>query len=661
MENSVKKIIKGPGENFTDDNDCSFVVDADSIFITTSPAFQKLLGYTEEELKGKSFMDIIHRTEEMQKFTSPYIFYHFHRANQLPVKMELVDKRGNAVPVLFRSKLKRDDGNRIVGATGTVEDLRDIEKKKRLDQLNILVEEKTHELSIANEQLSQSKEFLENIFKTTADGIIITDTNGHIAKVNKAIEKMLGYSENELIGKKNTELGIQDEKDLKVGRYILDQLKKNAFVENCETRWRRKDGSSVSVELNVTVLKDSDGKLVGDVAAIRDISERKKMEEQLLQSAKLKSLGKLSAGVAHDFNNILAAILGRAQLLSKKIEQVAGKKGKATDDFKKGLGVIEKAALDGSETVRRIQEFSRRGGDDQYFEKVDIKEIIEDALEFTRARWKTEAESKGIEIKIEKRFSSVPMVEGNTSELREVMVNMVNNAVEAMPQGGTISIKTFKKKNNVIVAVQDKGMGMPEGTRERVFDPFFTTKGPQTTGLGMSISYGVINRHHGTISVKSIEGKGSTFIISLPVADKGKAGKAKESETGTTKKATILVIDDDEAVREVFQEILAEDGHEIVVASNGKEGIAAFKKKKIDLVFTDLGMPGISGWKVAEEIKKTNGKIPVILLTGWQVKLEENELKNKGIDLVMNKPVQMKQLLSLVAEGMKLKACLENS
>jgi len=188
--------------------------------------------------------------------------------------------------------------------------------------------------------------------------------------------------------------------------------------------------------------------------------------------------------------------------LKMNIESSTGgyEKRKSVIALKKGLGIIAKAARDGAETVRRIQEFSRRQDDDKHFKTIDLNEIIDNSLEFTRTKWKDDVESKGIKVNIQKEFSSIPPTSGSAAELREVFINLINNAIDAMPQGGHINIKTFTENKHISIKIEDTGAGIPTAIRDRIFDPFFTTKGFQSSGLGMSISYGIISRHRGMIT-----------------------------------------------------------------------------------------------------------------------------------------------------------------
>jgi CheY-like chemotaxis protein/anti-sigma regulatory factor (Ser/Thr protein kinase) len=316
---------------------------------------------------------------------------------------------------------------------------------------------------------------------------------------------------------------------------------------------------------------------------------------------------------------------------------------------------MEKASLDGAETVRRIQEFARKRDEDKYFTTVDLNKIIDNALEFTKTRWKNDAESNGVKINIEKEFSTLPATSGSASELREVFTNIINNSIDAMPQGGDIKIKTFKKDGHICIKVKDTGVGIAKDRKDRIFDPFFTTKGVKSSGLGMSVSYGIINRHWGTIKVASTEGKGTTFTIKLPISEKVIETEQLKPVPEEQRKARILVIEDEEGVRDLLSDILIENGHQVETASDGSQGIEMFKKKEFDLVFSDLGMPGMSGWQVAETVKSINERIPVALITGWNVELKETEMRERGVNLIAYKPFKIDQILRLVQEGMELR------
>jgi CheY-like chemotaxis protein/anti-sigma regulatory factor (Ser/Thr protein kinase) len=334
-------------------------------------------------------------------------------------------------------------------------------------------------------------------------------------------------------------------------------------------------------------------------------------------------------------------------------------KRKSTLYLESGLETIERASLDGAETVRRIQEFSRKRTGDGDYSHIDVNDLLNNALDFTRTRWKDESQSKGIRIIITKELTPLINIKGRPSELREVFTNLINNAIDVMPQGGEIKIKTYLDNGLAVITIADTGSGIAEEIKERIFDPFFTTKDVQSTGLGLSVSYGIINRHHGTITSDSVDGEGATFVITLPVAKKTVERDVNEENIIPVKSekkiARILVIEDEEDIRHLLKDILTNAGHEVEIATDGREGIKTFEKNEFDLVLTDLGMPVMSGWQVAEKVKNIKKNVPVALITGWNVEMEKSEMEDCGISLVIQKPFKIEQVLNLVQEGMVLK------
>ena len=385
------------------------------------------------------------------------------------------------------------------------------------------------------------------------------------------------------------------------------------------------------------------GRLFKDLQiAYEDIKAK---QGQLVRSEneKLKALGEMAAGVAHDFNNILQAILARVQLLQDQTQD----KG-----ITRWLKVIEQAAMDGAETVRRIQEFARVRTD-KAFTSVNLVEITKDAVMVTQARWKDEAQHRGIYIDLEKELSSTPPVLGNPSELREVLTNMILNAIDALPEGGRIRLSNWTEGGHVVISVEDNGMGMSEEVKKRVFDPFFTTKGVKGTGLGLSVCFGIISRHGGHIDIWSEEGKGTIFTIWLPMGAEAREKLAPE-KAKQDRKANILLVDDVKALRDAFSRMLARAGHQVRVAASGREALEIFKQETFDLVLTDLGMPEMSGWEVAKYVKEKNPRVPVILITGWGAQLDDQKAKESGVDRILAKPFTIQDIIQVVSEALAI-------
>jgi signal transduction histidine kinase/CheY-like chemotaxis protein/uncharacterized membrane protein len=386
------------------------------------------------------------------------------------------------------------------------------------------------------------------------------------------------------------------------------------------------------------------------------ITEQERIREQFSQMEKLTALGELASGVAHDFNNTLAGILGRAQLLQRLDDP---------EKVRRGLEIIVKTAEDGAKTVKRIQDFARQRRDHN-FELVSIDQILTDASEITRPRWKTCAEASNIHITVDLYIQSNAMVMGDDSELREVLVNMVFNAIEAMPEGGTLTLTTRTCGDSVIITVVDTGVGMYPEVRSKIFDPFFTTKGKAGLGLGLAVSFGIIRRHGGNIEVESQYGKGTEFRITLPIAKMGEKiiepVESVEAEVPPVSvdmlpvpskdraRTRMLVVDDEDFVRELLGEILEGEHCDVYLAAGGSEALSAFGEMEFDGVFTDVGMPGMSGWELAREIRQINASIPIAVITGWGEAVGSYEQKEAGVDWVVAKPFTADRIAELVRD-----------
>ena len=365
-------------------------------------------------------------------------------------------------------------------------------------------------------------------------------------------------------------------------------------------------------------------------------------QDQLVRTEKLRALGEMASGVAHDFNNLLASILGRAQLLLQRVQ---------APQLRQWLQVIERASLDGAQTVRRLQEFTRIRRD-QPFVAVDLNAVVRDALEITQLRWREEPQSRGVSIDVRTALADVPRVAGDAAELREALTNLILNAVDAMPEGGTLGIATTAADGEVVVTVSDSGLGIPDGVRERIFDPFFTTKGPAGTGLGLSMTYGILSRHSARIEVDSGEGAGTTFRLTFP-AGAGLAAPERVEPAAAPPVAGValrcLVVDDEVPVGAMLGDVLEAGGHHAVVLTDGGEAIARFGAEPFDVVFTDLAMPRVSGWQVARAVKEMAPTVPVFLVTGFGVELTSEERRAHGVDAVLVKPLKIQEILDVAA------------
>jgi signal transduction histidine kinase/FixJ family two-component response regulator len=373
-------------------------------------------------------------------------------------------------------------------------------------------------------------------------------------------------------------------------------------------------------------------------------AEYEELRERATHAEKMAALGELSFGVAHNVNNTLTGILGRAQLLLRT---------KDAEKITTGIEMIIKSAEDGAHIIRRIQDFARKQPS-RKFQLVSVAGLMKDVCEMSRPRW--EARVSGPPIRVALVADCTAFVMGDAVELREVLVNMIYNAIDAMPSGGEIRLSSQETSGRVILAIADSGTGMTPEVKSRLFDPFFTTKGKGGTGMGMAVSFGIIRRHNGSIDVESEPGRGTTFRISLPLAAEviasAAADLAKAQTPSEYDKLRVLVVDDEIAVREVLREALEAEGCEVVVAESGERALVLYDEKagSIDMVFTDIGMPEMSGWELASEIRKRSGTVPLAIVSGWADAISCDARQAIKADWVVSKPFDIATIAGIANE-----------
>jgi PAS domain S-box-containing protein len=384
---------------------------------------------------------------------------------------------------------------------------------------NTISEERFHLFERIGEHLAaiienaRSEERYRAVVESALDGVMVMGEDYRLSYINERLANLLGYPKEELAG-----MDFRDYLEEKSRKELVDRNSgiqgRQEVFPHYELNVLHRNGEVRDVEVSSTVIRDSQGN-VNVVAFLKDITEKRKMEEQVLQAEKLRAVGEMASGVAHDFNNALSIIIGNIQLLLLDVEE---------GEVREALMTIERVAKGSTQTVQRFLEFTRKGTYRTLL-KVDLNGVIRDAVETTKLRWKDEAQGRGIHIEMIIDLEEIPPVLGVASELKEVITQMILNAMEAMVQGGKLEIRTFCRKEKVCVQIVDTGMGMTEEVKKKVFEPFFTTKLFIHKGLGLSMSYGVIKRSGGEIEVESKVGEGTTFTITLPARLEEERGK----------------------------------------------------------------------------------------------------------------------------------------
>jgi CheY-like chemotaxis protein/nitrogen-specific signal transduction histidine kinase len=398
----------------------------------------------------------------------------------------------------------------------------------------------------------------------------------------------------------------------------------------------------------VIPMRTATGEVYGSQAVVEDISDTKKAERIMLESQRSNALAELGGLVAHNFNNVLQVVIGGAQLASTNLE--LGN----FDDIRNSLQQILQSAFGGAETVKRLQYLVRLQPEEESLDKVfDLSLTVHRAIEMSRLWWQTNPEKFGIKVVVDRYLGQDCFVRGSSNELFEVVVNLIRNATEALPNGGRISIKTFVKDDKAILQAQDDGVGIPERNLDKVFEPFWTTKGLPGSGTGLYSSRLIIKKHGGDISIESREGAGSTVTVTLPLSVRPKEEPQTVPAEELGGKLNVLLIDDMEPVLRMLQEGLELNGHKVYAALSGKKALEMFKQRKIDVVICDLGMPEMNGWQVGKAIKeycleKGIPKTPFVLITGWSGQQNATgRIAESAVDTVVEKPVELSKLLDV--------------
>jgi len=322
--------------------------------------------------------------------------------------------------------------------------------------------------------------------------------------------------------------------------------------------------------------------------------------------------------------------------------------------LKKVLRSIITAGDDGAEIVRNMLKFAKSEGKDTAdYIFFDISYLINEAIDFAAPRWRNMAQAEGIDYKIDREgMREIPEARCNTTELREVFTNIINNALDAMPDGGTLSFSTWSDDGSVFVSITDTGKGMSEGVKKKIFDPFFTTRRPLGTGLGMSVSYGVIMRHGGRIEVESEVGKGTTFTLSIPIGKDvlQKTVPPEPVRQISAKKLHILVVDDSDEMCVIMDNFITKAGHNIKTIDNGADAIELAGKEDFDLILCDLAMPNVYGYDVISAINKSDKRQKIGIMTGWEEKLKPVDDEEFKVDFVIKKPFKHSELAKHINE-----------
>jgi len=626
-EERLNYVLEGSSDGFWDWH-------IESGEVRRNERWAQMLGYSFEDIAFTvpQWADLVHPADKDKAWRS--ITDHLEgRTPQHEYEYRMLTKDGAWKWILDRAKVVERDGNGApIRMAGTHTDITERQKME--------------------ETLRESEERYRAVFDNAGIGIDLLDRDGRILQMNQSLSDMLGYSEEEL-----RQLTFQDityPEDREVSKSKLEALMAGEIdFYRLEKRYLRKDRSFLWADLTTSAIRGPKGEHLGTIGVVSDITDRKRGEELALQSSRLRAVADLSSGVAHHFNNLLQIVMGNTSLSLADLESGD------LSEIKTNLEQMLAAATLGSETVRRLQTFAnvRANCTEGEAAVFDMANTVRNAAEVSQPLWKSDPEKKGIKIDLQLDLQDGCLVQGKENEIFEVLVNLIRNAAEAMPQGGDLEVKAYKEAYEVVMKVRDTGIGIAEEDLPRVFQPLWSSKGVSIgKGMGLAVTHGLVKRHGGTISVQSKVGAGTTFTVRLPLSQEPVRKTEEPAVRPAEGKLTILVIDDDLNIASLLERICAKAGHRVFKALSGDEGLVIFDREHVDLLLCDLGMPGMNGWDVGKAIRsvcqqKGITKPPFILLTGWGgQELEREKIAESGTDAVVAKPIDSATVIATVRE-----------
>jgi len=503
----------------------------------------------------------------------------------------------------------------------------------------------------AEDALRESEQRYRRFFEQDLTGDFVADAEGQILDCNPAFARIFGFSS---ISEAHT-INLADiYADPQEWKHMLAVLRRGERLENYESRCHRLDGSELFTVQNIVGVYGFGGDLILLNGYVFDNTQRHLLQQQLIESQKLQSLGTLAGGIAHDFNNILNIILGYSDLLQANVQDPA--------KLNKSIRAINSAAQRGANLVRQILTFARKTV--LTLENVDVNAVVD---ELARLIQETFPKTITILLDLER---DLPLIEGDRTQVHQAVLNLCVNSRDAIASSGTITISTRAYSSNdlrprypeatfpqyVCISVDDTGSGMDESTRGLIFEPFFTTKDiSRGTGLGLAVVYGIISTHKGFVDVSSTPGEGTTIFLYFPVS----TGIPSATQTAAKKQMTprggtesILVIEDESLLQEILVSVLENAGYSVNAATNGHEALRILedKGKRIDLVISDFGLPGLSGYDVFLKMRELNPSIPTILCSGFIRPESKEAMVQAGIKRILHKPYDTNEILVCVRE-----------
>ena len=610
--------------------DCVSITDLEDNVLFVNDAFSITYGYKPEEIIGKSIA-LVRSASNPAEIVLQILSATLRGGWQ----GELLNRRkdGSEFPVYLSTSVVHDAEGNTIALIGVATNI----TERRRSEAN----------------LRESEERYRTLIDTARDVIFTATPRGVITSLNQAFESTTGWSRAEWLGK--TYYDLFHNEDFEGARQYFIQALEDVKVPVREIRIHKKEGGYVIGEFTITPQKHH-GKVIGLIGVARDVTERKRLEDQYRHAQKMESLGTLAGGIAHDFNNILAIILGHASLIPRHqgnpIKQSAN------------IDAVINASQRGAALVRQLLTFASKS--DILFESVQLNDVVADT---TRLLGETFPKTIAILVQLEQ---NLPLILADPNQLHQLLLNLCINARDAMPRGGSLSIRTtyvggeslsyqfpnVGAKTYIVLQVSDTGQGMDQATKRRIFEPFFTTKEKgKGTGLGLATVYGIVESHGGFVDVDSEVGMGSTFHVYFPTqqtVEQNANGQTISSEDVPGGTETILIVEDEEMLREMLQTVLSSKGYQVLTAGDGVEALEVYSlhQKTISLVVADIGLPRLAGSEVFLRLKQTDPDVKFVLASGFLEPALKLELMKAGAKEVIQKPYQPTEFLKSVRRAL---------
>jgi len=604
-------------------NEGLVVMDTQRSIVYVNESLCKITGYSKDELLGENAVILID-SQNQNIFKNKLSMTEKRKPDSFEITIR--GKNGDKIPTLFSTQLIPDSSGSYDRSFAVITDITEhIRSEKRVQESEVKY---------------------RRLFEDSLDAIVITTRGGKFIDINRAAYLLLGYTKNELLNIPVQQIYENMDELL----LFQNEIEEHGYVKDHTARLRRKDGTLLDCVITANANKEKNGTIVGYQAIVRDITEKKRLENQFFQAQKMESIGTLTSGIAHDFNNLLMGMRGKASLMLFKID--------ASHPHYEKLKVIEQLIDSASGLTKQLLHFARGGKFEM--KTVDVNETIKKTtIMFGRTK-------KTIKIHINYQDNTWA-VNVDQGQIEQVLLNIYVNAAQAMPKGGDIFISSqnvilnenfvqpfqVKPGKYVMISIKDSGVGMDDKVIQRIFDPFFTTKKAEKgSGLGLSTAYGIIKNHGGIIDVSSEKEIGTTFDIYLKVSEKPLAIEKKINQSVLTGNESILVVDDEQVILDHMKEMLENLGYVVFTSIKGKDAIDIYEKmkEKIELVILDMVMPEMNGYEVYRHLKKINKDVRVLLASGYTIDEKVTEILKDDLSGFIQKPFDIIHLSHKVRE-----------